>query len=221
MWLGSLLSGGGNIRNMVVGGTESTYKRAGADGSRVWSENIYQRFDSCISSSLLGQHCSSELHSEDGWISTAPVGNSEAQLELSHAKQLGNHSGVHPIRAKQGGGLALKELEGFQQMEVKSSSLPQNMPLLRSTEHGPICLKNVAPIGKIYELETGSRKSGYKCNVAELGKTIPTIFPHRTSIEEGGQGEGQHDFHNSSLAYPTLVPTTVTNFSEAALGCLQ
>ena len=129
--------------------------------------------------------------------------------EMSH-----DYSRIPAKLPKRAARLVVKEPQGQFRVETSSPNISSNLPNKRDSRDSLVCTSAVKSASKILCMKIGPIQSGYRCNVAPLGKQIllciPIFLNNQQSFKQSKTGQGrQYATCGTHLAILNLVPDSV------------
>ena len=158
-----------------------------------------------------GQHCSSELHQENGGYEKQ-IDDKNCPGAIPLVQREGDHTYAkpHPRRGELGSRPGIQDNEIRQKrLDAKSKNIPNNTRDDRTTRNRSICLPMEPPTNKILFMETPTAFSGTRCPELSMERRqklcIPPIHTDKQSYKQNKGRKSDSHPNNSSLAHCNLV----------------
>jgi len=224
--LGSSLSWSTDGGIMVFSGEASTYKCAGAIGSKICSDDLYQIQKGTVCTSTNRQYHSFDIPFKNGGDTQSSI-NKNIKRNLGIFTNTSDHDycRIPSQSTEYNSRLGVTSCEQFQRVDAPPNSFQNNLQTFWDTGYRPFCFPNISSSSSIHVMEARSSCSGNRCLPTQLGKSvplcIPTIFPNRKGFEKSRERKSKSTVNNSSLAITTLVSNSFRNVSKITTSITQ
>jgi len=215
--LGSVLSRTKNRGTLDLNRKSEAYQCTRIDGSQISYHDFHITQTGSIYASKDGQHCSSQIHSEDGGNSQSRVNkNKQRNLGVPFAETDHDYCRVPSWYFEHRGRPGISTSTGSQRMEIRSHYISKNMCSAgRDSSVGSVCFQGVASDKKLYLLENGSIQSREGCLPENMGNRINVCISSICSNWQGFRksitGQCSHDSHNAIVGDSSMVPKDSKN----------
>ena len=205
--LGSLLSGSEDWRTMLKDGNKGTYKRTGAESSKVCDICLHKNLPTNENNSFSnGQYSSTILYCQMEAPRTRFYQIKPKKFEIIFYR-IGS---LFTRNTQCGSRLSVTVSNEFQWMETELTYFKKDLQSLLDSRYRSFWLKNIISSYSILSLQTRPIQKRNKCLSTILGESqgicICSILSHRTHFEKSSSEKFPNNFNKSGMAGMTMVP---------------